>query len=198
MNYPEAIDRLIKQLSELPSVGPKTAERYVFYLLKQRQEKLEELSLTIKELKEKTVVCRKCNCFAESNPCFICKNENRNKELLCLVENTQDLISVESTKQFNGYYFVLGKLINTIKETNLENELIKKLFKQINDNKVKELIIALNFNMEGETTTLYLKHLLKDKVKISRLAKGLPAGSDLEYVDELTLASALKNRNEVK
>lgn len=198
MNYPEAIDRLIKQLSELPSVGPKTAERYVFYLLKQRQEKLEELSLTIKELKEKTVVCRKCNCFAESNPCSICKNENRNKELLCLVENTQDLISVESTKQFNGYYFVLGKLINTIKETNLENELIKKLFKQINDNKVKELIIALNFNMEGETTTLYLKHLLKDKVKISRLAKGLPAGSDLEYVDELTLASALKNRNEVK
>lgn len=198
MNYPGALAKLIDQLSKLPSVGPKTAERYAFYLLKQEQNKLEDLSTAIKELKEKTIICQKCNSFAESNPCKLCQDSNRDKDVLCLVENTQDLVTIESTNQFRGQYFVLGGLINTIKEVGPENLAIRKLLKIIESENIKEIIIALNFNLEGETTSLYLKHLLKDRIKLSRLAKGLPAGSDLEYADELTLTSALKNRSELK
>jgi len=198
MNYPGALAKLIDQLSKLPSVGPKTAERYAFYLLKQEQNKLEDLSTAIKELKEKTIICQKCNSFAESSPCKLCQDSNRDKDVLCLVENTQDLVTIESTNQFRGQYFVLGGLINTIKEVGPENLAIRKLLKIIESENIKEIIIALNFNLEGETTSLYLKHLLKDRIKLSRLAKGLPAGSDLEYADELTLTSALKNRSELK
>lgn len=198
MNYPGALAKLIDQLSKLPSVGPKTAERYAFYLLRQEQDKLENLSRAIKELKEKTIICQKCNSFAETSPCKICQDINRDKDILCLVENTQDLVAIESTNQFRGQYFILGGLINTIKEVGPENLAIRKLVKKIESENIKEIIIALNFNLEGETTSLYLKHLLKDKLKISRLAKGLPAGSDLEYADELTLTSALKNRSELK
>jgi len=117
---------------------------------------------------------------------------------LCLVANTQDLSAIEATNQFKGHYFVLGGLISTIKEIGPESLEFRRLLKKIETDKIEELIIALNFSLEGETTALYLKRLLKDKIKISRLAKGLPAGSDLEYADELTLASALKNRNELK
>lgn len=197
MNYPEAINKLINKLSELPSVGPKTAERYVFYLLKQEQTRLDELGLAIKELKEKTFTCGSCQVISETNPCSICQNSKRDQEVLCLVENTQDLIAIESTKQFNGKYFVLGGLINIIREIGPENLEIRKLVKKINSEKIKEIIIALNFTIEGETTSLYLKRILGDKIKISRLARGLPAGSDLEYIDEITLASALKNRSQL-
>lgn len=197
MNYPEAINNLIDKLSELPSVGPKTAERYVFYLLKKDQKNLEELSTAIKELKEKTFTCSSCQSISETNPCYICKNPNRDQHVLCLVENTQDLISLESTKQYKGKYFVLGGLINIIREVGPENLEIRKLIKKINSEKIEEIIIALNFTIEGETTSLYLKRILGDKVKISRLARGLPAGSDLEYIDEITLASALKNRSQL-
>ena len=198
MRYPDAINKLINKLSEFPSVGPKTAERYAFYLLKQSQESLEEFASSIKELKEKTIICQDCRSIADTSPCRICGDSNREKALLCLVENTQDLGAIESTQQFKGHYFVLGGLISTIKEIGPENLEFRRLLKKIETNKVKELIIALNFSLEGETTALYLKRLLKDKIKVSRLAKGLPAGSDLEYADELTLSSALKNRNELK
>jgi len=198
MRYPDAINKLINKLSELPSVGPKTAERYVFYLLKQSQEGLEELASSIKELKEKTVICQDCRVIADASPCRICNDSNREKTVLCLVENTQDLSAIEATNQFKGHYFVLGGLISTIKEIGPESLEFRRLLKKIETDKIEELIIALNFSLEGETTALYLKRLLKDKIKISRLAKGLPAGSDLEYADELTLASALKNRNKLK
>lgn len=198
MNYPGALANLIDQLSKLPSVGPKTAERYAFYLLRQDQDKLESFSLAIKELKEKIIICQKCNSFAEMSPCKICQDLSRDKDLLCLVENTQDLVTIESTNQYHGQYFVLGGLINTIRGIGPENLAIRKFLKRLETGEIKEIIVALNFTLEGETTALYLKHLLKDKVKISRLAKGLPAGSDLEYADELTLSSALKNRSELK
>lgn len=198
MRYPDAINKLINKLSEFPSVGPKTAERYAFYLLKQSQESLEEFASSIKELKEKTIICQGCRAIADTSPCKICGDSNREKALLCLVENTQDLGAIEATQQFKGHYFVLGGLISTIKEIGPGDLEFRRLLKKIETDKVKELIIALNFSLEGETTALYLKRLLKDKIKVSRLAKGLPAGSDLEYADELTLSSALKNRNELK
>lgn len=198
MRYPEAIENLISKLSVLPSVGPKTAERYAFYLLRQSNEKLKSLAEAIRELKEKTLVCSSCLAISEKNPCSICSDLNRLKEILCVVENTQDLLSLEATKQYHGQYFVLGGLINTIEDVKPSDLNIELLLKRIDKEKIKEVILALNFNLEGETTSLYLSKILAGKVKISRLAKGLPAGSDLEYADETTLASALKYRNEIK
>lgn len=198
MRYPKAIENLIDQLSTLPSVGPKTAERYVFYLLRQSSEKLNNLAVAIKDLKSQTTTCVSCRAIAENNPCSICSDNNRTADILCVVENTQDLISIEATRQYNGRYFVLGGLINTINEIKPTDLNIELLLKKIKAENTKEIILALNFNLEGETTSLYLNKLLRDRLKITRLAKGLPAGSDLEYADETTLASALKYRNEIK
>jgi len=198
MRYPQAIQNLINRLAELPSVGPKTAERYVFYLLKQSKEKLKDLALAIDDLKNKTTICETCYSIAEQNPCSICNNANRQKSILCIVENTQDLLAIEATKQYDGQYFILDGLINTINDIKPEDLNIEKLLKRIKKYKIQEIILALNFTLEGETTALYLNKILKNSVKITRLAKGLPAGSDLEYADETTLASALKYRNEIK
>lgn len=198
MKYPKAIQNLIEKLSTLPSVGPKTAERYVFYLLKQNSEKLQNLAKAISELKEGVTICQKCLMISETEICPICQDQNRRLDLLCIVSNTQDLLNVESTKQYEGKYFVLGNLINTIEDVGPDKLPIDQLIKVIKENKVQEVIIALNFTLEGETTALYLNKILKDHLKITRLAKGLPAGSDLEYADELTLGSALKYRNEIK
>jgi len=198
MRYPQAIQNLIDKLAEFPSVGPKTAERYVFYLLKQSKEKLKDLAQVISDLRDKTTVCETCWSIADKNPCSICSDTNRQKPLLCIVENTQDLLAVEATRQYDGQYFVLGGLINTINDIKPENLNIEKLIKRIKENSIKEIILALNFTLEGETTALYLNKILKDHIKITRLARGLPAGSDLEYADETTLASALKYRSEIK
>lgn len=198
MRYPKAIQNLIEKLSALPSVGPKTAERYVFYLLRQSDETLGSLADAIKELKIKTTLCSSCRAITENNPCAICSDDNRLKDIICVVENTQDLLTIEATKQYSGKYFVLGGLINTINDVKPEDLNIAKLIKRIKDDKIKEIILALNFTLEGETTSLYLNKILKDHLKITHLAKGLPAGSDLEYADETTLASALKYRNEIK
>ena len=197
MKYPAAIQSLIDQLSALPSVGPKTAERYVFYWLKQSPEKLKNLATAISELQEKTTVCHICGTITEKNPCPICTDPNRSAGILCLVENTQDLAAIEATKQYDGRYFVLGGLINTINEVKPEDLNIQKLLTRIKAGDIKEIILALNFTLEGETTALYLTKILKDHLKITHLAKGLPAGSDLEYADELTLGNALKYRNEI-
>lgn len=198
MKYPKAIQNLIEKLSSLPSVGPKTAERYVFYLLKQNQEKLQSLANAISELKDKITTCGRCLMLSESETCSICQDQNRRADILCIVSNTQDLLNIEATKQYEGKYFVLGGLINTIEDIGPDSLPIDKLIKVIKENKVQEIIIALNFTLEGETTALYLNKILKDHLKITRLAKGLPAGSDLEYADELTLGSALKYRSEIR
>jgi recombination protein RecR len=198
MRYPKAIQSLVEKLSALPSVGPKTAERYAFYLLRQSDETLNNLASAISELKAKTTLCGSCQAITETNPCPICSDLNRSNDILCVVENTQDLLSIEATRQFSGKYFVLGGLINTINEVKPDDLNIDKLIKKIKKDQTKEIILALNFTLEGETTSLYLGKLLRDHLKITRLAKGLPAGSDLEYADEMTLTSALKNRNEIK
>jgi len=198
MKYPEAIQNLIDKLSTLPSVGPKTAERYVFYLLKQSEEKIKSLATALNELKEKTKICTHCFALAEKEICTICADKNRRAGILCVVENSQDLAAIEATKQYDGRYFVLGGLINTINETRPEDLNIRKLLARVKNEGIKELILALNFTLEGETTSLYLTKILKDQLKITRLAKGLPAGSNLEYADELTLGNALKYRNELK
>ncbi|MCU0680346.1 MAG: recombination mediator RecR [Planctomycetes bacterium] len=198
MRYPETIQKLIELLSELPSVGPKTAERYVLYLLRQPADKLKILSQTLGELKEKTLTCQRCFMLSDQTTCPICADQKRQITTLCLVASSQDIINLENTKQYNGLYFVLGGLINTIENITPEDINIKLLLKRIQQDKIEEIILALNPNLEGETTTLYLIKILKQyNIKVTRLARGLPSGSNLEYVDEMTLANALKYRNEM-
>ena len=205
MKYPLAIQNLIDQFSELPTVGPKTAERYVFYLLKQNPEKLKNLAQAIAELKEKTTICQTCLAISESNPCQICSDVSRNKQVICIVANTQNMLSIEATGEFKGLYHILGGLINTIESIKPEQLNIKQLIEKVKQNKIpqprtvqrggQEIILALDPTLEGETTAMYLVKLLKPcSLKITRLAKGLPMGTDLEYADEMTLANALKNR----
>jgi len=199
MRFPRAIANLIEAFSELPSVGPKTAERYVFHLLKSSPEKLENLAKSLSELKANITVCASCLAISETTPCSICANPQRKTGTLCIVENTQDMLSLEATRQYQGQYFILDGLINTIENIKPENLNIEKLLRKMKQEGYTEIILALNFTLEGETTSLYLGKILADyNIKITRLAKGLPAGSDLEYADETTLATALKYRNELK
>jgi recombination protein RecR len=198
MKFPLAIQNLINQFSKLPTVGPKTAERYVFYLLKQPAEELQRFAQFIAELKEKTTVCSSCLAISETDPCFVCANKERSKEIICVVASTQDMLTIEATHQYNGLYHILGGTINTINDIRPEHLKIKPLIERIEKNNIKEIILALNPDLEGETTSLYLIKLLKPlNLKITRLARGLPSGADLEYADEITLANALKYRNEL-
>lgn len=197
MPYPLSIQNLINHLSKLPSVGPKTAERYVFSLLKQSDEELQSFAQALAELKEKTIVCKSCFAISDTPICQICADKNR-VPTLCIVANTRDLYSIESSKEYKGGYHVLGGVLNVINGIKPENLKIKELLTRIKNQKITEVILALNPNMEGETTSLYLSKILKPyNLKITRIARGLPMGSDLEYADELTLANALKFRNEV-
>lgn len=197
MKYPPAIQNLIEKLSALPSVGPKTAERYVFHLLKQPAERLQDLARAISGLQAGIKRCADCLAISERNPCAICSDSSRRAGILCVVENIQDLAAIEATRQYEGRYFVLGGLIDTVNEVSPEELNFARLIERVKQAEIKELLLALNFTLEGETTALYLSKMFRGKLKVTRLAKGLPAGSDLEYADELTLGSALKFRNEI-
>ncbi len=194
MRYPEYIQELIERFSKFPSVGPKTAERYVFYLLNQAPAQLQALSLALNELPQKIKRCSQCRAFSATEPCPICADNNRRQDLLCVVENIQDMTVIENTKQFNGIYFVLDGLLDTLEDVGPDKLPLNALKNLIKNKQIQELIIGLNFTLEGESTSLYLKKIFPD-LKMTRLARGLPAGSDLEYADELTLANALKYRN---
>lgn len=198
MRYPVSIQNLIDHFSKLPTVGPKTAERYVFYLLKQHPEWLQAFAQAIAEIREKTAVCQTCLSIAELNPCRICADQKRDRSVICLAADTRDMLALESTKQYNGLYFILGGTINTIEGVKPEQLNIKALQNRLSSGGFKEIILAFNPDFEGETTAMYITKLLKPyKIKITRLAKGLPMGADLEYADEITLTNALKYRNEV-
>ena len=200
MKYPLPIQNLINQFLQLPTVGPKTAERYVFYLLKQSNEKLQEFAQYLAEIKEKTILCKECYAISESSPCSICTNKGRDNKTICLVAETQDMSTIEAMKQYNGKYHVLGGLINAIEGIGPENLKIKEFVEKIKKNQTEEIILALDPTIEGETTTLYLAKLIKSinaDIKITKLAKGLPTGASLEYADEMTLSNALKYRNKI-
>lgn len=196
MKYPQAIQNLINHFTKLPSVGPKTAERYVFYLLKQSGEDLQKLAQSIAELKENTRLCRRCFAIAETDPCPICADKKRDQTVICVVSTPRDLAAIEMTRQYKGLYHILGGVIDAINDIGPAKLTISHLENRIKNDGVKELILALSHNLPGETTALYLTKIIKPlNIKISRLAKGLPMGADLEYADEITLTHALKYRN---
>ncbi len=198
MRFPASIQNLINQFLELPTVGPKTAERYVFFLLKQSPEKLQEFAQYLAELKEKTTICQQCLAISETNPCLICSDNKRDASSVCVVATTQDKLIIESTGHYKGLYHVLDGLINTIEEIKPEQLNINQLINRVKNNGIKEIILALNPTVEGETTVLYLIKILKPyNLKISRLARGLPTGANIEYADEITLTNAFKYRTDL-
>ena len=196
--YSKSIQNLIDAFRKLPSVGQRTAERFVFYLLKSGKKEVGEITLSLKELIDNVKSCETCWDFSDHNPCAICNNKTRDQSLLCVISEPQDIPVIERTDMYNGLYHVLRGAIEPGDEEEIERIKIKELFKRIkNDKEIKEIILALNLDLSGETTMLFLEKKIKElnpEIKITRLARGLPMGSDLQYVDEITLGSAIKNR----
>lgn len=196
---PSPIKKLINQFTKLPGIGEKTAARLAFYLLKQPKEEIELFSKTLAELKEKIVKCSVCQNIAEQDPCFICKDITRDKSIICVVGEPLDVVALESTSEYKGLYHVLGGSINPPEGIGPDQLKIKELQDRIERAKeeIKEIILANDPTLEGEATAMYIAKLLKPfNIKITRIARGLPVGGDLEYADEVTLSNALKGRKE--
>ncbi|NQU77642.1 recombination protein RecR [Candidatus Falkowbacteria bacterium] len=195
---PKSIENLINALSRLPGVGPRTSARFVFYLMSCPQEELENLAQNIKELKNNITTCTICGIFSETSPCKTCANPRRNHELICVIARPQDLEAIEKTQEYDGLYHILNGTINPLQGIGPSALRIKELEQRLKASPPQEIILALNPDMEGETTVLYLTKLLKPyNIKLSRLARGLPVGGELEYADEITISSALKGRKEI-
>lgn len=196
MKYPSSLQTLIECYKDLPGIGEKNAERLAFATLKFDDDQLETFSKTIKEVKTKIKKCKTCNNLTEEELCDICKDKNRNSDVLCVVENTKNLILFEKANIFNGKYHVLEGLISPLEGINPEDIKIDSLIKRIKDEKIKEVILALTPNIEGETTSAYILKLLEGlDVKVTKIAAGIPVGADMEYLDPLTIARAMEGRN---
>ena len=195
---PETIRNLIYEFNKLPGIGPKTSEKFVYFLLNQPEGEIDNFVRALNDLKEEIQVCKICNNFSEKSPCVLCADPKRDKTSICVVSESADQAVLEKTGQFNGLYFILGGAINQIEGIGPDQLKIKELLNRISSNDIKEVILCTNPDMEGETTAIYIaKQLAPTNVKVTRLAKGLPTGANLEYADEMTLTDALKGRREV-
>src|SRR3989344_4231498 len=195
MKFPAVIQKLIEELCAWPSVGPKTAERYVFWLIQQSPERLKFLAEQLASLPQIITKCQSCRALTSSNPCEVCADATRCQDQLCLIANTRDLAAVENLGQYRGRYFVLGQKMDVINAVGPASEDLRLLLNQITGRNITEVILALDPDLTGETTALYLQKILKKyKLKISRLAQGLPSGTTLEYADQQTLSQAFNHR----
>ena len=189
---------LVDELGRLPGIGPKSAQRIAFYLLKSAPEDANRLARAVVEAKERVSWCRRCFNFAEGELCVYCRDDRRDSSLLCVVEEPRDIVAVERTQEYRGRYHVLLGAISPIEGIGPDQLKVKELLARVNDEGVKEVILATNPNIEGEATAMYLARLLKPAgLKVTRIASGLPVGGDLEYADEVTLGRALEGRREV-
>lgn len=197
MRLPSSIQNCIDAFSQLPTIGRKSAERFVFYLLQKDQNELDNFAEAIKNLKKGIKKCAICGCIDETTPCLVCADAKRDRAKICVITNTRDLILIENTKIYNGLYHVLGGNIDAINGITPKQLNIKPLLERLRNQNggVREIILALNPTFEGETTSLHLTNVLKNyNIKLTRLARGLSAGSDLQYADELTIKNAIQNR----
>lgn len=195
--YDGAIQRLIDSFASLPGIGPKGAQRIAFYLLQAPDVESQRLVDAINEVKEKVRFCEVCGNVCESSPCTICSDPRRDHSTICVVEEPKDVMSIERTREYRGLW-VLGGAISPMANVGPSDLNIAQLLNRLHDGEVKEIIVALNPNIEGEATTTYLSRLLAPlDIKVTRLASGLPVGGDLEYADEITLSRALEGRREV-
>lgn len=194
---PRSISKLIQEFSRLPSIGPKTAQRLTFYLLRSKREQSMALSEALSQLKEGIVLCTECWNLAEENPCEICADVCRDHHTICVVEEVMDVIAIEKTSEYKGLYHVLHGILSPIDGINASDLRIVELVERVKKGDVKELILATNPSMEGEATAMYIHDQLKNlNIKITRLARGLPVGGDLEYADDFTLSQAISGRKE--
>lgn len=193
------IDEAIEAFKMLPGVGKKTATRYVFYILKEDEKKIEEFLNKIKNIKKSLKKCSICFCYSEVSPCNICSSEERDSSLLCVVEDTQKLYFMEKSGIYSGKYHVLGGLLSPLKGIGSDNLNLKPLIERIKREPIKEIILALSPNIEGLTTSRYIENVLEDyDIPVSELAKGLTIGTELDWVDDTTLKLALEGRVTVK
>jgi len=193
--YTRSMQELIEHFKKMPGIGSKTAERMAFYVLKSPKEDMEKFSLAIRKVKEQVKFCKKCGNLSEAELCNICGDHRRDKTIVCVVEQPKDLILIEKSGQYKGTYHVLFGAIAPLDGIGPDDLRIKELLNRIREDRVKEAIIATNSDAEGETTALYLSMELKPfKIKVSRIAYGIPVGGDLEYIDQATLIKAMEGR----
>ena len=194
----DAIGRLIQELNKLPGIGPKSAQRLAFYLLRSPQEQAERLAGAILTLKQQIKLCSVCCNLTDSDPCSLCQNEQRDRSIICVVEQPQDIFAIEHTGVYKGLYHVLHGAISPTEGVGANDVRIRELTVRLNNGTVREVILATNTNLEGEQTAMYLNQLLAPLgVKITRLARGLPFGTELEYADDATLTRAFEGRREL-
>jgi len=192
-----AVENTAKQLARLPGIGPRMAMRLTFALLKRGKQEISDLIHALEQLRDEVRQCSSCGNFAQTDPCLICQGVGRDSTLLCVVEQPQDMLALERTGKFKGLYHILGGALSPIEGIGPDEIGVTKLLHRIKP-PIREVILATNPTMEGDATAIYLQELLKTKnVKVTRLARGLPSGSDLEYADETTLAMALSSRTEL-
>jgi recombination protein RecR len=193
----ESVNRLIQEFSKLPGIGPKSAQRLAYYLLRASQEQATLLAEAIQSLKQNVKLCSVCLNVTDTDPCPVCRSEGRDRSQICVVEQPQDILALEHVKAYNGLYHVLHGAISPTEGIGAGDVRIEELMNRLQDGQVKEVILATNPNLEGEQTAMYLSRLLTEHgVRVTRLARGLPFGSELEYADEVTLTRALEGRQE--
>ena len=197
MSLPDPLTRLIEELQRLPGIGPKGAQRLAFHILKTPREHVDRLCDALRELKERVTYCSVCNNITDVDPCVFCSSDARDPHVICVVEEPQNVTGIEKTREFKGLYHVLMGALSPLQGIGPDDLKIKGLLARVG-NGVTEIILATNPNVEGEATAIYLARLLKPLgVKVTRIAMGVPVGSDLEYTDEVTMHKALEGRREV-
>jgi recombination protein RecR len=195
---PEPVTKLIEAFSQLPGIGPKTASRLTFYLLRRPTEQTEVLADALRNLKQKIVFCRSCFNITEENPCAVCRDEARDRSVICVVEEPLDVLAIERTGEYRGLYHVLHGAISPVEGIGPDELRIAELMTRLRENPVREVLLATNPNLEGEATAMYLARILQPLgVRVTRLARGLPVGGDLEYADAVTLSRALEGRQDM-
>ncbi|MBN6187360.1 recombination protein RecR [Aneurinibacillus sp. BA2021] len=198
MYYPEPIAKLIDGFMKLPGIGPKTAARLAFFVLNMKEDDVLEIAKALVNAKRNLVYCSVCQNITDVDPCRICSDTSRDKSIICVVQEPKDLIAMEKTREYNGYYHVLHGAISPMEGIGPEDIRIPELLRRLEDEDVKELILATNPNIEGEATAMYISRLVKPfGIRVTRIAHGLPVGGDLEYADEVTISKALEGRREL-
>ncbi|CAJ1317184.1 recombination mediator RecR [Paenibacillus sp. PK4536] len=198
MYYPEPIAKLIEAFTHLPGVGPKTAGRLAFHVLRMKEDDVIDFAKALVNVKRNLHYCSVCGNITDTDPCQICQDKTRDASVICVIQEAKDLVAMERTREFDGYYHVLHGAISPIEGIGPDDIKLKELLNRLSDERVQELILATNPNIEGEATAMYISRLVKPfNIKVTRIAHGLPVGGDLEYADEVTLSKALEGRREL-
>ncbi|MGG4454724.1 recombination mediator RecR [Brevibacillus porteri] len=198
MFYPEPVSKLIDGFMKLPSIGPKTAGRLAFFVINMKEDDVLDLAKALVNAKRQLHYCSVCNNITDLDPCHICRDKRRDGSVICVVQEPRDVVAMEKTREFEGYYHVLHGAISPMDGIGPEDIRIPDLLKRLGDEQVKEVILATNPNIEGEATAMYISRLIKPfGIRVTRIAHGLPVGGDLEYADEVTLTKALEGRRDL-